>query len=288
MENSTSEPLNGGMEAHSTELKKWTQLLKEAFELFKKRAWGLYGVILIPMIALIIGILIIGIASFVFGLVAGLYAALIVTPLVIIGIVLALYLFIWAQLASYYYVANEGVKVIDSYKLTKDSLKDYIWLIMISSLVVMGGFLLLIIPGIIVSLWVMFAVFVFVAEKEKGMNSLLRSYSYTKGRWFAIFFKFLPLMILCGLVMFIAESILGEDNPAVGIVSFLIAPFNYFYIYKLYLSAKESTKDISYDEGKRKLFKGLAIFTLVALALLIVGTILALLYLTISIPSTGF
>jgi hypothetical protein len=288
MENNISEPLGGGEVVHSTELKGWKQLMKESFELFKKRAWGLYGTMLIPVLAIIIGVLVIGVVTFLFGLLAGSYAALIVVPLIIIGVVLAMYVLIWAQLASYYYVSNENVKVMDSYKLTKGSLRDYIWLIMLSSLVVLGGFLLFIIPGIIISLWVMFAVFVFVVEKEKGMNSLLRSYSYTKGRWAAIFLKFLPLMILYGVVMFVAESILGKDNPGVGIVSFLIAPFNYFYMYKLYLSAKDSTKDLSYDEGKRKLFKGLAIFTVVATVLLLVGIVGALLYLTIAIPSGGF
>jgi len=52
-----------------------------------------------------------------------------------------------------------------------------------------GGFLFLIIPGIIFLVWFIFAQFIIFAEDDRGMNAILKSKEYVRGKWASIEFQ---------------------------------------------------------------------------------------------------
>lgn len=207
---------------------------------------------------------------------------------IILGI-LFLFLSFWSQVSLLYYVSNSEMGMVNSWKESKKSLTSYLWTMGLVSLVIFGGVSLFLIPSIsllfllngpytfligvgggimgtvatiIVSTYIIFTPFIFIVERVSGMNALLRSYAYVKGRFTSIFLRVLAISIVGVGIEIIISSML--DNKIGDLLTFItITSLFSSYFYCLYLSAKSSTKDNSYDEGKRKLFGWLAIFTVI-------------------------
>lgn len=84
-----------------------------------------------------------------------------------------------------------------------------IWLYILSGLVVWGGFILLIIPGIIVSVYLYMAQYAFVAEDMRGMQALRRSHELVSGYWWAIAGRLLGILLVTFGIVFLATFILA-------------------------------------------------------------------------------
>jgi hypothetical protein len=73
-------------------------------------------------------------------------------------------------------------------------------------LVLVTGYVLLIIPGLILSIWFIFAQFVLVDEDKRGLNSFLASREYVRGHGWSIFGR-QTFLIITLIVIFILFSI---------------------------------------------------------------------------------
>ncbi|MEN9913110.1 MAG: hypothetical protein RLY66_518 [Candidatus Parcubacteria bacterium] len=161
----------------------------------------------------------------------------------------------------------------------------YFWSIIlvgiISALAGIGGFMLLIVPGIIVSVYVIFYNYILVIDGKKGFSALIESYQLVRGRWLAIFGRAL-LIGLVGLVVSLIASLIvglfgGKDAPTVisGLVDILsraiISPLTVIFTYKVYTALKT----IRQPEVDSKKFKNILVGFLVigALAILSVAII---------------
>ncbi len=107
----------------------------------------------------------------------------------------------------------------------------YAWVCFLAGIMITIGFALLIIPGIIVMVWLLFSKYIFIWEEKKGMQALQRSRELVKGYWWPIFGR----LCLVGVVGALVSSI-----PSVGmfINLFIVAPFSAIYIYVLYENVK--------------------------------------------------
>ena len=76
------------------------------------------------------------------------------------------------------------------------------WIFLLSFLTIFGGLLLLIIPGIIVSIYIYFAQFVFAAEGTRGLQALLRSRELVRNQGWPLIRKLLGLWAIIFLVYF--------------------------------------------------------------------------------------
>lgn len=108
-----------------------------------------------------------------------------------------------------------------------------LWVQILTGLVTMGGLLLFIIPGIILSLYTYFSQFVYAKEGTKGMQALLRSRDLVKGRWWAVFFVLfkvglliLGIFLLLGIVAGIAATAIPENAVTVTLGNVLIQLFS--------------------------------------------------------------
>lgn len=90
------------------------------------------------------------------------------------------------------------------------------WVLVLSGLVAMGGFMLFIIPGIILSLYVYLAQYVYVQEGTRGIAALLRSRDLVVGRWWELAVRVIVVSLLL-ILIFIALGL------AVGMVAYLLA-----------------------------------------------------------------
>lgn len=113
------------------------------------------------------------------------------------------------------------------------------------SFIALGGFLLLIIPGIIFAVWFSLAEFVLIAEDLRGMDALLKSREYVKGMWKNVFLRFLFLGVLSFIVATIASFIFGLPKISFieKISQFLIwlflTPLAYTYVFLVYSNLKK-------------------------------------------------
>ncbi len=225
-------------------------LLKNAWQIYKSRFWTLLGIALFPFLALIgaglMLLLIVGAQKLNF-------SGWLTLVLLILGIIfsfLSLFLFVWSRVALLFAIKDnlELIGVKESFKRAKGKILSFIWIGLLNGIVIFGGFVLGIVPGIIFGIWFIIAQFVFVAEGHKGFNALLRSKEYVSGRWWSVAWRMLAvgfisiLIYLIGVVTgFIpSELFVNIVSVILGIVNFLFYIFLSVYLFSLYNSLKET------------------------------------------------
>lgn len=130
-----------------------------------------------------------------------------------------------------------------------------LWTSLLVSLIVLGGSLLLIVPGIIFAIWYNFSLYAVVFENAKGLGALRASKALVTGRWWAIFWRWVApgivftvfnmavsyiLVFLINrlpLPMFIQSSLLRISS---SVVSVALAPLVAGAGLILYQSAKQN------------------------------------------------
>jgi hypothetical protein len=135
----------------------------------------------------------------------------------------------------------------DIMELLKKSMPLILPLLLVGILValaVVGGLILLIIPGIIFAVWFAFSNYTLILEGKRGTEALKASKALVDGRWGDVFGRFI-LLLLCLAGIGIATEIVAAIFPKLirltlsGAVSnFLIAPVAAAFCYKLYKDLK--------------------------------------------------
>lgn len=119
-------------------------------------------------------------------------------------------------------------------------------------LIVLGGTILLIIPGIIFAVWYAFATYEVIIENKRGMEALGASKKLVSGRWWSILWRFigpaLPLLgvmivvgIVVGIIAAVFDSLIIEQIIMLVVQSalyFFILPYSIASQTMLYMDAK--------------------------------------------------
>ena len=116
----------------------------------------------------------------------------------------------------------------------------YIILQSLLGLTILFGFVLLVIPGLIFSVWFMFSTFILAIEGVGVRAAMKQSRAYVKGKFWGITGRMLMLIIVIGALTAAASYV---DNQIVTIIvqvlsTFLLAPLATICTFKLYESAK--------------------------------------------------
>lgn len=83
------------------------------------------------------------------------------------------------------------------------------WVSILSGLAVLGGFLLLFIPGILFSIWFAFANYAVLMDDKRGVAALSFSKLLVKGRWWETLVRLTLPAILFGAIGLLAQTIIG-------------------------------------------------------------------------------
>ena len=110
-------------------------------------------------------------------------------------------------------------------------LHSYLWLLFLSTLLIMLGLVVLIIPGIILFVRYVFGDFVLLCEGKKGYEALKQSARYVEGRWFSVFGRILPVWVISAALSFL-------PRPISLLIGTVFTPFYMAYLYTLYLSLR--------------------------------------------------
>ncbi len=98
-----------------------------------------------------------------------------------------------------------------------------LWVTILSSAVTMGGFVLLVIPGLIFAVWFSFASYVYLAQGVGGLRSLSMSREYTRGAFWRIVWAFLAFGIIVGIVFAILAVALVGLSVVSGSAGFIFS-----------------------------------------------------------------
>lgn len=177
-------------------------ILSQAWSLYKQRFGTFLGIMIIPtLISVGLSFVLASNRSFDF-------------TLILLTIIFSLFMFIsfvWGQIALLYAIkdSQEGIGFVESYKRGAHKIFSYFWVLLLTGFITAGGFFLLIVPGIIFMVWFSLAIFVLIVEDLKGMNALLKSKEYVRGKWTAVFWRFLFIGVLSLIVSLVMGFILN-------------------------------------------------------------------------------
>jgi hypothetical protein len=213
----------------------------QAWDLYKKRLGTFLGVLIIPMLIMAVFFIL---AKDVFLDTSSFLSKFTTEKFIFLSILFIIVLFItqiWGQTALLYAIkdSQEGIGVIESYRRGWPKIFSYFWTSFLAGFMVFVGFLLLIVPGIIFSVWFSLAIFVLIAENLTGMDALMKSKEYVKGRWGSVFGRLFFITAISQLIYF-APSFLGflkipfAERILPLIIGLFLGPMVMSYMFLLY------------------------------------------------------
>jgi hypothetical protein len=215
------------------------ELFSRTWEVYQERVWTLLGLYLTSLIATATSALVFIGA----GLLVAKLAPAASTPLImagfLAGVTVGLFVLTWGFAALLIAVVDENAGFMESISRGKAKILPFAWLYTLMTLVIFGGCILLIIPGLVLSICFFFSQYILAEDDTRGLDALMKSKSYVKGYWWGIFFRLLAVWIV---------SIILNIIPFVG--PFLVlafTPFMYIYLNMNYRALKEIKGDLSPD-----------------------------------------
>ncbi|MCB9812559.1 hypothetical protein H6778_02790 [Candidatus Nomurabacteria bacterium] len=223
------EPVTAGEES----LPGVMQLLKGAFASARQRV-DLMLLIAVPQIAVFLGGYFLEYSS-----PQSIEAGLAAGVLVLVGVVAS----IIVALAIIKVITSEQEESIGhAVAWATSNIFPFLWVSILTVLIVYGGMVLFVVPGIILSVLLAFSQVVFVAEGRRGLDALLRSRQLVLGRWWGIFGRLLGFGLLLYIVVLIPFAILvvllGEGSLLAEllyqVINAVLAVVMLFGMYTLY------------------------------------------------------
>lgn len=161
----------------------------------------------------------------------------------------------------------------NAYKNSFGFFFSFIWIGILSSLAASGGTLLLIIPGIIISILLIFSSLAYFRDGKKGLSALVFSWYYVRNYKAAVVGR----LILLGLVMMVVSMVVGTfsffskevSDFLVALISAACLPLSTIYSFSIYESLKQLSPPLSSEEeqkigGRVKIFLALGLIAIVA------------------------
>lgn len=138
--------------------------------------------------------------------------------------------------------------VAGAYRAATTFFWRYLGMSIVMSVLIVIGFLLLIVPGIILSVWFTFAAFVLVLENQSIRGSLRQSREYVRGRWWGVFGRLIVLTlvalvisVLFGVVISLLAMGPAIDELILMIMNLALVPVMMGYMYLMYQDIKGPT-----------------------------------------------
>ncbi len=139
---------------------------------------------------------------------------------------------------------NYQGEILTIFKETKNVVLPYLALAVLTTIFIFLWTLLLIIPGIIFSIFYSLAIYVFFFEGKKGMAAIKRSTELVKNYWWAVAGRYLlfglimwvVMMIFSAPLMMVPEKSLPWQilNAIYQIINMLIGPIALLFSYQIY------------------------------------------------------
>ncbi len=173
---------------------------------------------------------------------------------IVVRTVMVLVIFIAGVWAIYYGIRVRAAMIIlikNNYNSPKDCFEDsknffwgYVWVSILSTLIIGLWAILLIIPGIIFAIYYLLFNYTFFFEGLTGMQAIRRSKELVKGYWWAVFGRVMFIGLMAGIInIFLASPLSSMQEGGSAYVSYnalmnfiwaLISPIIVIYIYDIF------------------------------------------------------
>lgn len=243
-------------------------LFSDAWDLYQKRAAEFAEILLAP-VALIVASDILRVQGFPFKDIA-----------MVLGIAgWILFIIAWPGLI---HSIDRKTNIDESYSVGATLFFPLIWLIILMAVTTLGGMVMLIIPGIFLSISLVFSQYMLVLEGRRGSDALSQSREYIKGYWWAVFGRVLLLGIVTFALYVIVSipfsGLFGITGSRVisDILLLIIVPFSASYYYIIYKNLKILKPELhSHHEVPHNTFitvaqvVGIVVLVVIALAIIL-------------------
>jgi len=264
-----------------------TAIFGQAWNLYKQRLGTFLGIMIIPMLVLIGFLALLAGGGFLgLTLLSLKFAVGGIGVLIVLAIVFFVAIFIsqaWGQTALLYAIkdSQERIGVIEAYRRGWHKIVSYWWVVLLVGSITMGGFLLLIVPGIIFSTWFSLAIFILIVEDLKGMNALLKSREYVKGKWGSIFWRFLFIGIISIIISLVPALIFGFFKIPLGaqisrlVIGLFLIPLVMSYSFLVYSNLKAVKGEVAFAPtgGKKATFIFVGILGILIIPAILFSTV---------------
>lgn len=162
-------------------------------------------------------------------------------PIILIGLLLVyIPILFWSNTTLYLCIVEKSSDWRRSYRKALNKIIPFFLINLLTVLLVLGGLVLFIIPGIILSVWLGLAPFVYFEQNKEGFNALAKSKEYIKGYWWSVFLRslFILLVSLMVTILFgLITEVLRIPNSQ-SIIAIALTPITILYNFELYRELK--------------------------------------------------
>jgi len=258
------------------------ELFKRSFALIKEKFWKMLAIAVVGIIVMMV-LGVIATAAMFFVALSALGGSLMITYLLLLVLTLVGIIF-----SSFVQGSMLSLLIVDGSTIGSSLLKGLKLIIplfvamILQTLVVLGGSLAIVIPGILVAVYLTVAGMVIVGDGKRGFGALMESFSLVRGRWWAVFGRALVMGILVaiisGVLTFVGEAIGGKGSAVATVFSVLGNLITVFiastYMVCLYKNLKETriaTPEASMKKAKNWMMIGLVVGLVLLVALPFIG-----------------
>jgi hypothetical protein len=235
------------------------ELLMQSWAFYKKRFKSLITIAIVPFVVLFVGGVILGLSGDFATSSNGTVTALNQTGVIIAiaFVIIAAYISILGFAALLHNIISpDGSEQIGAaFSAAQDDVLPLFWTGLLTFLAVLGGAILLIVPGIIFAFWFSQSSFVVVTEKLQGPGAMKQSKVYVKGNVGQIFKKGFYLGILSIVAIIIVAIVFGILDKVTGqnifsvfattVLRVLLYPLTAVYTFLLFKELKASKGQIT-------------------------------------------
>ncbi|MBI3952862.1 MAG: hypothetical protein HY336_02815 [Candidatus Doudnabacteria bacterium] len=161
--------------------------------------------------------------------------------LIVIGFVGSVYVALWSEAAILKASLDFNETFGSAYKNSKNKVGAIFLTSFISGLIVMVGFILLIVPGLIFLTWYSLAVLIVMAEGQTSLDAIKRSKEYVKGYTGPVMIRYALIFVLLWLANLVVNIIFGKQLGQVinTVVNLIFSPFAILYTIEIYKNLKD-------------------------------------------------
>lgn len=177
---------------------------------------------------------------------------------------------LWAGAGLFVSLRNRAqvITVKEAYRLGWGKLLSLIWVAILTMFIAGGGFMLFIIPGIILTIWLLFAQVLVVVEDEKGLKAIVKSREYVKDYFWPVLGRYVVIVIALMIAYLILTAIAAMVAGLFGglssttasvvmsllgvIINVLIVPFAAICMFLIYESLKQAKGSVTVDPAKKQ------------------------------------
>jgi hypothetical protein len=148
-------------------------------------------------------------------------------------------------------VVGDQVDAEASYRYGFRRFGSVLWISILVGLIVLGGLILLVIPGIIFAVFLAVSIPALVIENRRGTDALGRSWNLVKGSWWHVFGTVIVAFLITGIIAGIISAIGGSFWVTSWIFSsiaqILVAPYVALVMVILYLDLRARQEAMTAD-----------------------------------------